>query len=138
MNRLKMSAALAAALQVFICTTNASKYHFSYNFIDTPVREPRSFPEAETWQSLSVVPYEITVSAKSEIDWNLKLPETVPLLANDCIEFTFVSPYEDADSYQSFDLEDSVTCYVSPHFYHTTYRVLLVLHGAYCRNLLCY
>jgi hypothetical protein len=100
MNRLKMSAAFAAALQVFICTTNAN----------TPVREPRSFPEAETWQSMSVVPYEITVSAKSEIDWNLKLPDTVPLLANDCIEFTFVSPYENADSYQSFDLEDSVTC----------------------------
>jgi hypothetical protein len=70
-----------------------------YNFVGTSVREPRSFPEVETWQSMIVVPMEITVNAMSEIDWNLKLPETVALLADDCIEFTFVSPYEDAHSY---------------------------------------
>jgi hypothetical protein len=98
MNRLKMSAVFAAALQVLICATQAA------------VHEPRSFPEAETWQSMLVTPMDITVSRESEVDWNLKLPDSISLLADDCIEFTFVSPYEDASTYQSFDLANSVTC----------------------------
>jgi hypothetical protein len=57
-----------------------------------------------------VTPMDITVSRESEVDWNLKLPDSISLLADDCIEFTFVSPYEDASTYQSFDLANSVTC----------------------------
>ena len=72
MNRLKMTAVFTASLQVLLSGANAaiggsSKYtHILLTGIsETPVREPKSFPDAEEWQSMVIVPMAITVSEDS-------------------------------------------------------------------------
>ena len=62
------------------------------------------------WPLAALTPKDLTVGKVNELEWALKLPNSMQLLPKDCIEFVVTSPYKDPLEYSSFKKDSPTRC----------------------------